>query len=804
MTDSHSTIRPYDPFAGASSTSTRSSPIAGLGLGAPGPGSLQLPPLSIGVQPRTSHQRSSIDFATDGQSNDDEHSYVKQSGFKPSPFLMNSSPDDLNAASGALGSSSGGSNLIGTIHGSPQSMYMTLPRRSSDMSDAEDSEKKRKRSSLVLPDQGGGLVARRAVTLGHADGLASAGGSETDEEATPETKKGTKRAATTVTPTMTSSGMPLLTSCEACRKGKRRCEPSPLVPPNHPDIAKLPCARCRRFAVECVRVKVNRRKGPAPVDLSAISDAVHGFQNGSSSGSGDHSHIGDMSAPPLPPDPMRRGTVIQPQDPTVSGMLDQSALPMYPPNPGKYATSPSFPLLAASPSLSISALPENLDHVVSGPVIDHIINLFFDYVYPLTPCLHRPTFIAHLTARMDKTDPIFFALTLNVIASTLVQVPRSLVNLEKPEVESLARRCVRVAKAKFDFVVWEDEVPVQSAFVVISYLEGIVHLLLGNNLAHVEATGRANQLALAMRLNEESSYVGLDPVESEIRRRIYWLLFQADKSTACLRARVIGLRLDDAAGLLLPSEVDDEQITPTGIMPQPPEKTPLISGFNIVTNLFRILNDALILQRRKVTPTANSILADLELVNELRERVKQTTLNVAEPFRLRKAYNSRLSSPATDWETKLHTRFLDFFQSAGETTHALDSFLVMQGNILVTQHVVRLVLLQTRESLFQQLSLLTQLPVDGIRALTGAQTAEGAEDIACELLDGLNSLPVECVATNGPSLVQKVRFVAVQLMEYPQKPSSETARAATLLKQFLSVLCVIEGMYLFGRDISAE
>lgn len=87
-------------------------------------------------------------------------------------------------------------------------------------------------------------------------------------------------------------------------------------------------------------------------------------------------------------------------------------------------------------------------------MIDNIINLFFDYVYPLTPCLHRPTFIANLTARMDKTDPIFFALTLNVIASTLVQVPRSLVNLEKSEVESLARRCVRVAKAKINFV-WE-------------------------------------------------------------------------------------------------------------------------------------------------------------------------------------------------------------------------------------------------------------------------------------------------------------------------------------------------------------
>jgi hypothetical protein len=52
--------------------------------------------------------------------------------------------------------------------------------------------------------------------------------------------------------------------------GTPRCEPSPLVPPTHPDAAKLPCARCRRFALECVRVKIQKRKGPPPVDLRCV------------------------------------------------------------------------------------------------------------------------------------------------------------------------------------------------------------------------------------------------------------------------------------------------------------------------------------------------------------------------------------------------------------------------------------------------------------------------------------------------------------------------------------------------------
>ena len=71
----------------------------------------------------------------------------------------------------------------------------------------------------------------------------------------------------------------------------------------------------------------------------------------------------------------------------------------------------------------------------------------------------------------------------------------------------------------------------------------------------------------------------------------------------------------------------------------------------------------------------------------------------------------------------------------------------------MTQHVVRLVLLQTREALLQQLAVLTQMPVQGIGRLAGMQADEPAEDIACELLDGLNSLPVECVSRCPPSLL---------------------------------------------------
>lgn len=119
---------------------------------------------------------------------------------------------------------------------------------------------------------------------------------------------------------------------------------------------------------------------------------------------------------------------------------------------------------------------------------------------------------------------------------------------------------------------------------------------------------------------------------------------------------------------------------------------------------------------------------------------------------------------------------MDFFQTASDSSH-VNSFMVMQGNILVTQQVVRLVLLQTREALLTQLAALTQMPLQGVGGLAGVQNSEVAEDIACDLLDGLNSLPEECLATNGPSLVQKVRFVAIQLMECSTSSRPQAVRA---------------------------
>lgn len=94
---------------------------------------------------------------------------------------------------------------------------------------------------------------------------------------------------------------------------------------------------------------------------------------------------------------------------------------------------------SAIPPLSYQYRPHRLEDVAPRDTISLIIALFFDFVYPLTPCVHKPSFMADLHSRREERDPLFFALVMSTVASTLVQVPRSYLPMERPVVRKLAQ-----------------------------------------------------------------------------------------------------------------------------------------------------------------------------------------------------------------------------------------------------------------------------------------------------------------------------------------------------------------------------
>lgn len=120
----------------------------------------------------------------------------------------------------------------------------------------------------------------------------------------------------------------------------------------------------------------------------------------------------------------------------------------------------------AIPPLSYYYRPHRLQDIAPRDTISLIIALFFDFVYPLTPCVHKPSFTADLHSHREERDPLFFALVMSTVASTLVQVPKSYLPMDRPVVRKLAQTCYEASRhitiASYD--------PPTSMHVVIRYL----------------------------------------------------------------------------------------------------------------------------------------------------------------------------------------------------------------------------------------------------------------------------------------------------------------------------------------------
>lgn len=462
------------------------------------------------------------------------------------------------------------------------------------------------------------------------------------------------------------------------------------------------------------------------------------------------------------------------------------------------------------PPLSFYYRPHRLEEIAPRDTISLIIALFFDFVYPLTPCIHKPSFMADLHARREERDPLFFALVMSTVASTLVQVPRSYLPMDRPVVRKLAQTCHEASRhisiASYD--------PPTSMHVVIRYFDCIYHFCEGHDATQHAAFGEAAHIAVTLRMHEESSYEGLDPIECEVRRRSFWLLFGADKSMSILLGRPICLRDEDCT-VHFPKELDDEYITPSAYLPQPHGKTAIVSGLNYCSRIFALLGEILVRIRvdKRSPPQGQFATARLEEVQSLHTRILSALSHAPEPLTLKPSHHAiniphsptgQAQSPTLShlpaeyggagFRQATFAEVKDFFDNPNASrANALNPFLVMQANLYVTQQLVRFVIEQYRDELFMTLH----------GTIDERKVAEDRESVASDLLIILHSIPIQSIATNGPSLVHKVRFVASTLLDAVSKAETapaSAARAHGYLWDFLSILSEIERNYLLDDD----
>lgn len=106
---------------------------------------------------------------------------------------------------------------------------------------------------------------------------------------------------------------------------------------------------------------------------------------------------------------------------------------------------PSTQRYTPTAPLATAIVSNPFDEILPRTLLMTIINLYFDYINALTPCLHKPSILRDLQARREEREhperDEWISLIMTTVALTLVQMPRAFVPLPRKEVGGLARRC---------------------------------------------------------------------------------------------------------------------------------------------------------------------------------------------------------------------------------------------------------------------------------------------------------------------------------------------------------------------------
>ncbi|EAL20596.1 hypothetical protein CNBE5160 [Cryptococcus deneoformans B-3501A] len=551
-----------------------------------------------------------------------------------------------------------------------------------------------------------------------------------------------------------------INSCDACRSRKVRCErlfqtEAPRPGPSVGQPSLPPCRQCADLGIECTTTWRPKRRGPPNEYLKKLMASDTDSQS--------HSV----------PVPVPMTTIPSlPDNASLSPVL-HSPLNRYIP------VSP----LSARPT---SHQPHSLEDIIERNVAMSIFALFFDYVHPLTPCLHRPTFLMEVQTMRDEKEPVFLALVLSVLASAMVQIPKPLLpTINNCPGREVADRCYHVSR----LVSLNTYEPPTIEMVILRFLDSVYHIVSGRLGAHVLQLSNLPHVSVDAEM--------IDPISAEVRRRMFGLLFTSDKAAACLRNRPIFLPTEDC-DTLMPKAVDDEYITRTEYRTFPVYETSTIAGFNIATRVFGIIGETLLLQRtvRRQSPLApEDILARLRRVKAISEDLAEVLIDIPAALRLAETPAPlQLRTNIQDWGQDIFAQLdLYFAQPESSRSIAKESFLVLKGNIYVTHALARFVLIGCRDEIMGQTNSVGGVTRTATETIVTYlyDTLDRYETVIVDLLKALHSIPVQSLAVNGPSLVNKIRYVAVSLLDALDANNPVSPEGAYLL-DFLAILSEIE------------
>lgn len=377
-------------------------------------------------------------------------------------------------------------------------------------------------------------------------------------------------------------------------------------------------------------------------------------------------------------------------------------------------------------------------------ILNQCIDYFFEYLYPLTPLIHEPSFRDNLayfvpssrTPHLEKCADSAFTLITAVCAEAAFLLPKDIF----PNGGIVADAFLQASRSCLaDYLETDLESPNASSITIRYFHSNCVHAS-GKPKFSWHIFGEATRLAQVMRLHDEASYDGLYPIEAEMRRRVFWIVYMGDKSAAILNNRPITMHkysYERGVTTRYPSGIEEETqtpISPNSVHSNEPASTKrqkLILGFNANIRLWGAASDLLLALRiiEDASRPRTSEDGPLDTLTPLqRETIDPlyiafiTSLDDLPPFLRPRSHISRTIVAETSQSSQ---------------------FLIQCANLQVSMHCLRMVIVQK----FEHLSYLTA----GVE-----QTDLQKTEIVKDALRVIQEIPFWALQVNGePSVSLK-------------------------------------------------
>ncbi|KKY27971.1 putative quinate utilization pathway activator [Phaeomoniella chlamydospora] len=418
------------------------------------------------------------------------------------------------------------------------------------------------------------------------------------------------------------------------------------------------------------------------------------------------------------------------------------------------------------------------------------MNDYLNHLYPLIPVVHRPSFCQDLASNRDTNDTDFLGLIIALCATVVAALPSKFkeYRLSRTPIRFETREeminCCHAMLLNLRGPHYFDEINFRKF--AASYLMTIAFLQLGEyNRARMMEV-EMMQLGRLLHIHKISEYEGLNCIETQLRKKGFWLIFYTQVHEQLQNLRKERLMYFDEALLnsvdleeLLPLEVDDEFIFEDRVL-NPSQTTCLTTGFIIHSRVF---------WTALKSPKSRDVSTPMEQycqcvrsthpdaqINYLKARLQDLKYMLdSVPIQLR-----QWAPPDSNTETKDKEIYSSHFRT-------------MRANLHVTHLWLQSIIIDQIETLEQQQQHCHRSPTDQHHqnphlypSLTWWSTRE---EICRQLLHVLHNIPMANLEPNGLHLTHKIRDVAVGLLTCPfeaHEPAS--IRAAEYVTEFTEIL----------------